>query len=141
MAAALIAIAAGMAIGKDTVDEKALDRTTTTTVAAEAAGDLVEFKATNAGFAMSYPKTWQAYESTDSEVLFIGSEFPPAENRGGSVLARAVPIGANITQADLATGKQLTDSIVKANPGVEITVDARRCRSTSSLASARCSLG
>lgn len=129
---AAVAVFVGVSLGSDSVDKPdALASSTTTSGAASSStsapagsDELTEFQAKEAGFAISYPKAWTAYESSDKEILLVAAERPPAENRGGSVLVRAVSIGAKITQADLATAKTLTDSIVTANKDVEITIPA-----------------
>lgn len=135
LAVVVAALAAGMSLGACSDDDKpgtAASSSTTTSGSTStsaltvppADAELTEFQAEKTGFALSYPKAWTTYTTADAQILLVASERPPAENRGGSVLVRAVSIGAKVTKANLEEAKQITDGIVTANKDVEITIPA-----------------
>jgi hypothetical protein len=82
--------------------------TTTSTVP----GNLVEFRDDKAGWAISYPKTWNRLQSKDADIALVVSEKPPELNTGGSILARDLTLAAAVDEAKLPAAKEVTDKIV-----------------------------
>ena len=81
---------------------------------------LVEFKDRKAGWAISYPKAWTRLQSTDGDVALVVSEKPPAQNTGGSILARDLTLGAPVDDSKLAAAKEVTDKIVTGGEGIQL---------------------
>ena len=98
----------------------AATQSTGTTVSTAPAAELVEFKDDKAGWVISYPKAWNRLESKDSDVVLVVSEKPPAQNTGGSILARDVTLGAPVDDAKLPAAKEVTDKIVTAGQGIQL---------------------
>jgi len=91
---------------------------------AEVAGaDLEEFRHDQAGFALSYPKGWVRPQSSDPQVVLIAAENEPAENRGGSILARVSALEAPVGREQLAEVRTVTDAIVRLGNNVEVKTD------------------
>ena len=113
--------------GKSMVDspEKADATTTTTTTTATtapstASGGLVEFRDDKAGWAISYPQSWNRLQSQDADVALVVSEKPPELNTGGSILARDLVLGAPVDEAKLPAAKEVTDKIVLGGEGIQL---------------------
>jgi hypothetical protein len=81
---------------------------------------LVEFRDKKAGWAISYPKTWNRLQSQDADVVLVVSEKPPALNNGGSILARDLPLGAAVDESKLPAAKEVTDKIVTTGEGIQL---------------------
>ena len=96
--------------------------TTTTTKPASKAG-FVEFKDTKVGWAISYPEHWLLLQAKDAEVSLVASELLPAENKGGSLLARVVNLGTRIGEEELAEARKITDPIVIGVEGVQLRAE------------------
>jgi hypothetical protein len=109
--------------GSSTVDSPkrpAVSESTASTsapVTAESA-DLVEFRDDKAGWAISYPKSWNRLQPNDADVALVVSEKPAEQNTGGSILARDLTLGAPVNDANLAAAKEVTDRIV-AGDGIQ----------------------
>ena len=84
----------------------------TVTTAAPPATELIEFRNDKAGWAISYPRSWNRLEPKDEHVALVVSEKPAEQNTGGSILARDVPLGAPVNDANLAAAKEVTDRLV-----------------------------
>jgi hypothetical protein len=82
--------------------------------------NLVEFQDRKAGWAISYPKTWNRLQSQDADVGLVVSEKPPEINNGGSILARALTLAAPVTEANLPAAKEVTDKIVTSGEGIQL---------------------
>jgi hypothetical protein len=123
------AVAVGVAFkaGSSMVDKspkRPVARQSTTTAAAPApaqSGDLVEFRDEKAGWAISYPKTWNRLEADNSDVALVASEKPAEQNTGGSILARVLTLGAPVNDDNLAAAKEVTDRIVTGDGIQHIT--------------------
>lgn len=122
--AAIVAVAVGglgIMAGRRTVDSPSpATATSKAAPAGETAGDLVEFRHEQAGFALSYPSAWTRLESTDPQVALVAAEKDPAENRGGSILVRVIQLGAPVGREQLAEARKVTDGIVTSGEGVEL---------------------
>jgi hypothetical protein len=85
--------------------------------------NLVEFRDRKAGWAISYPKTWNRLQSQDADVVLVVSEKPPALNAGGSILARDLALGTPVDEAKLPAAKEVTDKIVTGGEGITLVTD------------------
>jgi hypothetical protein len=85
--------------------------------------DLAEFRAEQAGMALSYPKDWLRPTSADSQVVFVAAEKDPAQNQGGSILVRVTGLGAPVTKDQLGEARKLTDAVVASGEGVELKAE------------------
>lgn len=85
-------------------------------------GTLVEFRDEQRGWAIAYPKTWNRLQSKDIDVALVVSERPPEVNTGGSILARAVTLGAPVDESRLAAARAVTDQIVNGE-GVQLLAE------------------
>ena len=132
IAVVLGAVAVGVAFkaGSSMVDspkKPVASQSTTTTTASGAAptaqpsADLVEFRDDKAGFAISYPKTWNRLEAKDADVVLVVSEKPAEQNTGGSILARTLTLGAPVDDNNLAAAREVTDKIVTGDGIQHIT--------------------
>jgi hypothetical protein len=125
-AAVGLAFKAGSSMVDDSAKQRAASQPTTTSgaTATTQSPDLVEFRDDKAGWAISYPKTWNRLEAKDTDVVLVVSEKPAAENRGGSILARVVTLGAPVDDANLAAAKEITDRVVSGDGIQQITQPA-----------------
>ena len=89
--------------------------------------ELVEFRNDKAGWAISYPKTWNRLQPKDPDVALVVSENPAEQNTGGSILARDVTLGAPVTDANLAAAKEVTDRLVTSQ-GIQHITEPRMVR-------------
>ena len=109
------ALVVGVAVvaGRRSVDsaKKAVASQATTTTST-VPGNLVEFRDAKAGWAISYPKTWNRLEAKDADIALVVSEKPPEANSGGSILARNLTLAAAVDESKLAAAKEVTDKIV-----------------------------
>lgn len=81
---------------------------------------LTEFKDRKAGWAISYPKTWNRLESKDTDVALVVSQKPATANDGGSILARDLTLGGPVNDSNLAAAKEVTDKIVTNGQGIQL---------------------
>lgn len=118
------AVAVGLAflLGRSMVDDSpkkaATNQSQPTT---PSSSDTVEFRDDKTGWAISYPKGWNRLEPKDADVALVVSEKSAEQNTGGSILARALTLAAPVTDANLATAKQVTDGIVTGDGIKHIT--------------------
>jgi hypothetical protein len=115
VAGAIVAAVAFM-LGNSSVDspkKPAASRETATTAAS-----LIEFRDEKNGWTVSYPKEWNRLEPKDADIALVVSEKPAEQNRGGSILARNLTLGAPVSDANLAAAKEVTDRIVTGD-GIE----------------------
>jgi hypothetical protein len=91
-----------------------------TTPSAAPAGNLVEFRDDKAGWAISYPKSWNRLQSKDADVVLVVSEKPPQINQGGSILARDLTLAAPVDESKLPAAKEVTDKIVSGGEGIQL---------------------
>ena|SRR2546423_595005 len=103
----VLVVGAGFVVGRQLIDSPKKS-------------NLVEFRDRKAGWAISYPKTWNRLTSQDAAVALVVSEQPPATNSGGSILARDLTLGAPVTDANLAAAKEITSKIVLGGEGVQL---------------------
>jgi hypothetical protein len=82
---------------------------------------LIEFRDEKAGWGISYPKDWNRLEAKDADIALVVSEKPVDQNSGGSILARNLPLGAPVSDANLAAAKEVTDRIVTGDGIQHIT--------------------
>ncbi len=85
--------------------------------------DLVEFRDEKAGWAISYPKSWNRLQSPDTDVVLVVSENPPELNTGGSILARDLHLGAPVDESKLPAAKEVTDKIVSGGEGIRLLAE------------------
>ncbi|HEV3364030.1 MAG TPA: hypothetical protein VG795_07800 [Acidimicrobiia bacterium] len=80
---------------------------TTTTSTATTSTELIEFRDEKAGWAISYPKSWNRLnpDPNDRDVVLVVSE----NNQRGSIKARVIDLGTSIEEGKLA---ELTDELV-----------------------------
>jgi hypothetical protein len=91
--------------------------TTTSTVP----GSLVEFRDDKAGWAISYPKSWNRLQAKDADIALVVSEKPPELNTGGSILARDLTLGAAVDEAKLPAAREITDKVVNVEGIQQLT--------------------
>jgi hypothetical protein len=91
------------------------------TTSTNATPRLVEFRDDKAGWAISYPNAWNRLQPKDTDVALVVSEKPAEQNRGGSILARDLTLGAPVNDANLAAAKEVTDGIVTGDGIQHIT--------------------
>ena len=85
--------------------------------------ELVEFRADQAGFALSYPKAWIRATAPNPQIALVAAEHDPAENQGGSILVRVTPLDAPVGKAQLAEARKATDAIVASSDGVALKAE------------------
>jgi hypothetical protein len=85
--------------------------------------DVAEFRDDQAGFALSYPKTWIRATVPNPQIVLVAAEHDPSKNQGGSILARVTPLDAPIGKDRLAEARQATDAIVSSSDGVILKAD------------------
>jgi hypothetical protein len=85
--------------------------------------ELVEFRADQAGFALSYPKAWVRATAPNPQIVLVAAEHDPAKNQGGSILVRVTPLDAPVGKAQLPEARQATDAIVASAEGVALRAD------------------
>jgi hypothetical protein len=85
--------------------------------------DLVEFRDDQAGFALSYPKTWVRATAPNPQIVLVAAEHDPAKNLGGSILLRVTPLDAPVGKAQLAEARKATDAIVASGEGVALRAE------------------
>ena len=118
------ALVVGIAVvaGRSSVDSpKKSAAQSTTTTASTVPASLVEFRDEKAGWAISYPKTWNRLQSNNADVVLVVSEKPPELNTGGSILARDLTLGAAVDEAKLPAAKEVTDKIVNGEGIQQLT--------------------
>ncbi len=86
-------------------------------------GDLVEFRDEKAGWAISYPKSWNRLQSSDADVVLVVSENPPELNTGGSILARDLQLGTPVDESKLPAAREVTDKIVTGGEGIRLLAE------------------
>ena len=119
-----VAFKAGSSMVDDSPKKPVASQTTTTSGTAattQPSADLVEFRDDKAGWAISYPKTWNRLEAKDADVVLVVSEKPAEQNAGGSILARVLTLGAPVDDKNLAAAKEVTDKIVTGDGIQHIT--------------------
>ena len=85
--------------------------------------ELVEFRDQKAGWAISYPKSWNRLQSPDADVVLVVSENPLELNTGGSILARDLTLGAPVDESKLPAVKEVTDKIVTGGEGIQLLAE------------------
>jgi hypothetical protein len=86
-------------------------------------GDLVEFRDDQAGFALSYPKTWVRATAPNPQIVLVAAEHDPAKNEGGSILVRVTPLDTPVGKAQLAETRKATDALVASSDGVALKAE------------------
>ncbi|MPZ65598.1 MAG: hypothetical protein GEU83_08795 [Pseudonocardiaceae bacterium] len=81
-------------------------------------GEVVEFRSEQAGFALSYPKSWTRLQSEDPQV-----ELVAAKNQQDSFLVRVVELETAVGPEQLPQAKKLADDIVNSNESVELLAE------------------
>jgi len=129
VAAAVVggALVVGVSViaGRGAVDspKKAAANKAPVTTSLNAPGDLVEFRDEKAGWAISYPRSWNRLQSPDADVVLVVSENPPERNTGGSILARDLVLGAPVDESKLSGAKEVTDRIVTGGEGIRLLAE------------------
>jgi len=113
-----IAFAAGR--GTISSPKKTASTQPTRATAPTVPANFVEFRDDKAGWTISYPKSWTRLQSQDADVVLVVSEKPPAQNSGGSILARDLTLGAAVDESKLPAAKEVTDKIVTGNQGIQL---------------------
>jgi len=113
--AALVVLLASIAVGRSFVSSPPTATTARDqppeTAPAPAASQaplpegFVSFNESELGFSVAYPGTWKRLASTDEKV---------------SLLVRVAPVGLTVTEDTLGIVRDLTDSLVRANPSVKL---------------------
>ena len=85
------------------------------------ATELTDFRATEAGFALSYPAAWQRLEAADPEVALAA-----AGDDGGSLQVRVIDLDKDVAPEELPAFRQLTRDIVTSTDGVALLDEPRR---------------
>jgi len=93
------------------------------TTSPNAPGDLVEFRDEKAGWAISYPRSWNRLQSSDTNVVLVVSENSPEHNTGGSILARDLVLDAPVDESKLSVAKAVTDRIVTGSEGIRLLAE------------------
>jgi hypothetical protein len=88
---------------------------------ATATADFVEFRDDKAGWALSYPKTWNRLSPKAADIVLVVSEKPPEAGTGGSILVHDLPFPTPVTDANLAAARAVTDKIVQDGGGTALT--------------------
>jgi hypothetical protein len=105
-------VGAAVAAGRRSVDSPKKPTANHAATTSTVPGGLVEFRDEKAGWAISYPQTWNRLQSSSADVVLVVSEKPPELNTGGSILARDLTLGAAVDEAKLPAAKEVTDGIV-----------------------------
>jgi hypothetical protein len=87
------------------------------------AGELVEFRDDQVGFALSYPTAWVRATASNPQIVLVAAERDPAQNQGGSILVRVSPLDAPVGKAQLAEARQATDALVASSDGVRLRAE------------------
>lgn len=75
----------------------------------------VSFNAPESGFSIAYPAGWKRLQSADKQVRLL-----VADGAAASLLVRVAPLGIEVTTETLPQTRELTDSLVRADRGVEL---------------------
>jgi hypothetical protein len=116
-----LVVAAAVVAGRNSVSSptKRAAKTQPTTTPTVPAG-FVEFRDDKGGWAISYPRAWNRLQPSDADVVLVVSEKPPAQNNGGSILARDLTLGAPVDESKLSAAKEVTDKIVTGGQGIQL---------------------
>lgn len=79
-------------------------------------GELVEFRAEEAGFAISHPADWRRIESPDEQVRLVATP-----NDRDSVLVRVVGLTTPVEEGQLTAVRDFTRGLVTDGTGIELT--------------------
>ena len=82
---------------------------------------LTDFRAAEAGLALSYPAAWQRLDGADPEVVLAA-----AGDDGGSLQVRVIDLGEDVAPEELPAFRQLTRDIVTSTDGVALLDEPRR---------------
>ena len=85
--------------------------------------ELLEFRDDQAGFALSYPKTWVRAAAPNPQIVLVTAEHDPAKNQGGSILVRTTQLDAPVGKAQLAEARKATDAMVASSDGVSLKAE------------------
>ena len=85
--------------------------------------DLVEFRDEQVGFALSYPKAWVRATAPNPQIVLVAAEHDPAQNQGGSILARVTPLDTPVGKAQLGEARKAPDAIVSSSDGVALKAE------------------
>jgi hypothetical protein len=121
-AGVLVVLAAGTLFSV-TRDTPRMPATTQARSITPAPGDVVEFRADQAGFALSYPKAWVRATAPNPQIVLVAAEQDPAKNQGGSILVRVSPLDAPVGKAQLGEARKATDAIVASSEGVTLKAE------------------
>lgn len=77
--------------------------------------DFIEFRNEQAGFALSYPKSWTRLQSGDPQVALVA-----AKDAQESFLVRVVELDAAVGPEQLPAARQLADRIVTSDKSVKL---------------------
>lgn len=83
--------------------------------------DFVEFRSEQAGFALSYPRSWKRLQSEDPQVALVA-----ASEQQDSFLVRTVELKTAVGPQQLPQARKLTDQIVKSNKSVKLLSEPSR---------------
>lgn len=78
-------------------------------------GGFVRFSDAEAGFSISYPRSWRRLPSGDSQVRLI-----VAAGGGASLLVRTAPLGLRVRPETLSSAKKVTDRLVRSVRNVKL---------------------
>lgn len=113
------AVTIGVVAGQGSVDKPKDDVAATP----KTSSGLVEFRDSETGFALQYPKTWSILPSKDRDISAVIVEPAPAENQGGSILARVTDLEVEITADQVEQARPLTDAVINSGAGVQLITD------------------
>ena len=122
--AALVVLLASIAVGRSFISSPptttARDQPPATAPAPAASQaplpeGFVSFNESELGFSVASPCTWKRLASTDEEVRLL-----VADGTKVSLLVRVAPVGLTVTEDTLGLVRDLTDSLVRANPSVKL---------------------
>lgn len=86
-----------------------------------APAEFVEFRSEQAGFALSYPKSWKRLRSEDPQVALVA-----ASEQQDSFLVRTVELNSAVGPEQLPEARKLTDQIVASNKSVKLLAEPSR---------------
>src|SRR5437764_7836339 len=110
------------AVGRRTTTSQHAPTPATSTTAARSSpsADFIEYRDEEARFAVSFPKDWTQFKSSDPQVRLAA-----AANDHDSLLIRAIHLDADVTQKDLPAVKEFTDKVVTSGEGVQVVTEPR----------------
>ena len=99
---------AAMMLGRELMSPAAPDPPARGADDVRGAGELVAFEDAATGISISHPSGWRRIDSSDPAVVLL------AEGDSASMLVRAVDLGVEIGPENIARGKDVSDTLVRA---------------------------